>query len=405
MIQQNETDMTTIIKQNYAIVCGVVLGFVFWFSDIFLLHTSIVDMDRHHQIMRWAAFATILAFSIIVNIIAAKYRQLDEKAEAADKEVEQIFQMAADGMRIFSTDCTILRANRTFSNLTGLTEEEIVGKKCYDVFRSPYCNTPECPVTQILSGKKINEIETEITKKDGEKLTCIITSTPFLGPNNEIIGIVEHVKDITPRKKLHESLIENEERLRELFDNTTNMIQSVGPDGRIIYVNKAWHEILGYDEQDVRDLNVFDIIAPESKEQCMLKFRKITEGKRLDGIEATFIAKDGKRVYVEGNASCKLVDGKPAYTRSIFQDVTERKQAEQEKERLIQELQIALDEIKTLSGILPICAYCKKIRDDEGYWNKVESYIASRSNAKFSHCICPGCLKKHYPECAEELAS
>ncbi len=396
--------MAALFKQNYVLACGIILGVVYWASDKFLLHASIVDMNHHHLIMRWAAFVTILAFSIIVNVIASKYRSLESKAQTASKELEQIFQMAADGMRIFSNDFTVLRANSTFLNMTGLAEEAIVGKKCYDVFGGPYCKTPACPITQILEGKKINEIEAEIIGKNGEKLTCIITSTPFLGPDDEIVGIVEHIKDITLRKKLHESLIENEERLRELFDNTTNMIQSVSPDGRIIYVNNAWHEILGYDENDILSMSIFDIIAPESKEQCMLKFKEIIEGKRLDDIEVTFIAKDGKRVYAEGNASCKLIDGKPVYTRSIFQDVTERKQAEQEKERLIEELQVALDEIKTLSGILPICAYCKKIRDDEGYWNKVESYITSRSNAKFSHCICPSCLKKHDPEYAKELA-
>ena len=64
----------------------------------------------------------------------------------------------------------------------------------------------------------------------------------------------------------------------------------------------------------------------------------------------------------------------------------------------IQELQDALDQIKTLKGLIPMCASCKKIRDDEGYWQQVETYIMERSEAEFSHGLCPDCLKKHYPE-------
>ncbi|MBN1398571.1 MAG: PAS domain-containing protein [Bacteroidetes bacterium] len=78
--------------------------------------------------------------------------------------------------------------------------------------------------------------------------------------------------------------------------------------------------------------------------------------------------------------------------------ITERKRAEEERERLISELQEALADIKMLSGLVPICANCKKIRDDQGYWTQIESYIQDRSNAKFSHSICPDCAKKIYPQ-------
>ncbi|MDA3789266.1 MAG: hypothetical protein PF503_12360 [Desulfobacula sp.] len=79
-------------------------------------------------------------------------------------------------------------------------------------------------------------------------------------------------------------------------------------------------------------------------------------------------------------------------------EMEERKIAQIEKEKLIVELKNALREVKTLSGLLPICASCKKIRDDQGYWNQIESYIQIRSNAEFSHSICPDCAKKLYPD-------
>ncbi len=78
--------------------------------------------------------------------------------------------------------------------------------------------------------------------------------------------------------------------------------------------------------------------------------------------------------------------------------LVERKRAEDEREKLILKLQDALAEVRTLSGLLPICASCKKIRDDQGYWNQIEDYISSRSKATFSHGICPECAKQLYPE-------
>jgi hypothetical protein len=95
------------------------------------------------------------------------------------------------------------------------------------------------------------------------------------------------------------------------------------------------------------------------------------------------------RVFVSGGRRLRI---------QTIRDISERKRAEAEKERLITELQQALGEVKTLSGFFPICASCKKIRDDQGYWEQMEAYIMARSQAQFSHCICPECAKRLYPE-------
>jgi len=91
------------------------------------------------------------------------------------------------------------------------------------------------------------------------------------------------------------------------------------------------------------------------------------------------------------------------YLLFIFNDITDKKRAEEEKENLIGKLQSALDEIKTLKGILPICSFCKKIRNDKGYWEQVENYMHKHFDADFSHTICPACVKKNYPKEYESL--
>ncbi|MBT6341006.1 MAG: response regulator, partial [Desulfobacula sp.] len=79
-----------------------------------------------------------------------------------------------------------------------------------------------------------------------------------------------------------------------------------------------------------------------------------------------------------------------------FRDITERELAQKKRESLIVDLKKALDEVKTLQGILPICSHCKQIRDDKGYWNKIETYIGEHSQAEFSHGMCPDCSDKLY---------
>ena len=83
---------------------------------------------------------------------------------------------------------------------------------------------------------------------------------------------------------------------------------------------------------------------------------------------------------------------------AIIQMALYKAQMERERAELTRKLQQALDEVKTLSGLLPICANCKKIRDDSGYWQQIESYIAKHSQAAFTHGLCPECAKKLYPE-------
>lgn len=82
---------------------------------------------------------------------------------------------------------------------------------------------------------------------------------------------------------------------------------------------------------------------------------------------------------------------------AFLRNITKRKLAEEEREQLIEELQEALMKVKTLSGLIPICSSCKKIRDDKGFWNQVEAYVEDHSEAEFSHGFCPECMNKLYP--------
>jgi hypothetical protein len=99
-----------------------------------------------------------------------------------------------------------------------------------------------------------------------------------------------------------------------------------------------------------------------------------------------------------GGFISELRDKTRRQNKKIEIEIEERRKAQSEKDQLILRLKEALSEVKVLSGLLPICSICKKIRDDTGYWNQLEAFIGKHSDAEFSHGICPDCAKLHYPD-------
>ncbi|MFQ5744498.1 MAG: ATP-binding protein [Acidobacteriota bacterium] len=116
--------------------------------------------------------------------------------------------------------------------------------------------------------------------------------------------------------------------LRDLCDNASDIIQSIDPHRRFLYVNRAWRETLGYSEEEAGKLNVLDVVHPDSRSRFEKMLEEIMAGEPGARIEADFITKDGQRIAVEGSASCRFKDGKPVSTRGIFRDISERKRTE-----------------------------------------------------------------------------
>jgi hypothetical protein len=113
---------------------------------------------------------------------------------------------------------------------------------------------------------------------------------------------------------------------------------------------------------------------------------------------AEFEIQAGDSRWLSGSIAGVIEGGALVRAWGVIRDVTEQKHATQERERLIAELKQALTEVRTLSGLLPMCAGCKKIRDDKGYWTQVESYLERHARVQFSHGLCPDCLVSLYPE-------
>jgi PAS domain S-box-containing protein len=136
------------------------------------------------------------------------------------------------------------------------------------------------------------------------------------------------IKRTVQMRRTELTLADQEQRYHDL-QNANDLIQSIAPDGHFLFVNKKWLDTLGYQEHELENLTIFDIIHKDSLKHCMDIFPRVIAGENVGIIDAIFKTHDGGRVYVEGMATCKLVDGVCKYTRGIFKDVTQKKEIEQ----------------------------------------------------------------------------
>lgn len=208
-------------------------------------------------------------------------------------------------------------------------------------------------------------------------------------------------KNVTAQLANH--LHHTEERYRDLFENANDAIFILDRKQNYIDVNLKAVELFGYTREEFLQLNVWDVIPrtqTKSSDKEFIKLRETGEYEKFEGKQKT---KDGRWLDIEVNSSTIMKNCKFIGSRDIVRDITDRKKQEAEREALIDELKSALEEIKTLRGMLPICVNCKKIRDEKGYWNRIESYITHHSEAEFTHSCCPDCLRKLHPEIADEV--
>ncbi len=237
------------LGRNGLLFVGLVISVIFWLleasnhvlffadSDVF---EAVFAPTWHELWMRLTVVAAIMAFAILANSIVNARRKAEDAATRALSEVDQVFETAADGMRIVDRNFRVLKANDTFAKLVGLPKNEIIGRKCHDVFWGEMCESPGCPLARILEGEKDVEYDADKVRPNGTSVPCIVSATPFRRPDGTIIGIVEDFKDISERKQAERDLQESGERLREL----TAHLQSIREEERS-RIAREIHDELG----------------------------------------------------------------------------------------------------------------------------------------------------------------
>jgi PAS domain S-box-containing protein len=173
----------------------------------------------------------------------------------------------------------------------------------------------------------------------------------------------------------------------------------------VVFFSKRWKEMLGFDEDEISNhLSEWDKrLHPDDRDRVYADLNAHLNGETpYYETEHRLLCKDGSYKWIldRGKIMSWTEDGKPLRVVGTHSDVTLRKEAELENHRLMKELREALANVKILTGLLPICLHCKKIRDDKGYWNQIEIYIQDHSEVDFSHSICPECATRLYPDMA-----
>lgn len=181
-----------------------------------ILHIISGDIFYTYDIINELIGLTLSALMVTgVALIAPVFSSIkcsEETIKLAHRELNQIFNTAADGMRVIDRDFNVIRVNQRFSTLLGTSKDEIIGQKCYEIFPGSTCHTSNCSMKRILSGEDFLEYDIEKKRKNGEKISCIMTATPLRKNDGELIGIVEDFKDITERKQMAEELIKAKEK-------------------------------------------------------------------------------------------------------------------------------------------------------------------------------------------------
>lgn len=158
--------------------------------------------------------------------------------------------------------------------------------------------------------------------KDGEVFTTFLAASRMFTEDGEYLGAMGVSRDVTRMRRDREALQASEERYRDLFENATDLIQSVDPAGRFEYANNAWKRALGYTDPEVERLRLEDVVHPDYLRAYLERHGRLIAGEAVERISTIFIGKNGQEVHVEGTTNLRSVDGRPVATRSIFTDMT-----------------------------------------------------------------------------------
>jgi PAS domain S-box-containing protein len=300
--------------------------------------------------------------------------------------------------------CRKTLSNLADVHLMGLqSEAEVLGKDDFNHYPKDTAERFFADDQSVIqTGQPVLDREEYVVDAEGQKRWLFTSKLPLRDNKGNIIGLIGIGRDITKRKQAEEALAAERNLLRTLIDNLPDLIYFKDAEGRYVLNNRAHLRSMGAKRQEeVLEKTPFDfhpqVLAKQYHEDEM---RIIRTGEALLGREELAVHKDTgeQRWHLTSKIPLKGSQGRVTGIVGISRDITEAKRAQAERERLINELQSALADLKTMSGLVPICASCKKIRDDKGYWTQVEAYIQEHSEARFSHGICPDCAGKLYPD-------
>ena len=376
------------------------------------VESSVIRKDGTERIIAWHNTILIDTDGKIEGTLSSGEDVTDRKRSEEALEISELwlrntFDALEEAVFVIAPERRFINLNRAAENMFGYTKEEIDehSTAILHVNHEHYLEFGERITEAFAKGKTAN-FDFFAKRKNGEIFPSEHSASIIKNKSGETIGMVSVVRDISVRKKAEDALRDSENRYRSMINYSPLGIGIIDVKGVIVNANPALASMFGYEVEDligmndVKKLTHPDDFIKENNFLGPLLRREITSY----NLEKRYRHKDGKYYWYNVTVA-KMLDpsGDDSFLLGFVEDISNRKQLEQERETLINDLQSALAEIKELRGIFPICSNCKKIRDDEGYWQQVENYITDRTNAQFSHSICPECMRDLYPDIAEKV--
>jgi len=253
-------------------------------------------------------------------------KRAEEALRSAREDWQRAFDAMPDLVAIVDNEYRTVRVNKAMADTLGIAPEDAVGKHCYRYVHGTDEPPPDCPHAKLcLDG---NEHTAEVYEESlgGHFL---ITATPLPEPGSPPTRSVHVARNITDRKSAEKALRESEQKYRDLFENANDLIQSVNSEGRFLYVNRKWRQMLEYTSEDLEQISLWDVLREDQIPHCTEVFKAVCSGRTVDRVETVFVSKSGKEIFVEGTANGFFKDGHFIATRGIFRDITERKRAEE----------------------------------------------------------------------------
>jgi len=340
----------------------------------------------------------------IIQVEIAERKRVEETFMEAQKYAESIVETIREPLVVLTADLRVTSANRSFYQTFKVMPEEIKGQFIYHIGNRQW----DIPALREFLEKIIPknshfnnfEVDHEFPVIGRKKMLLNARQIHREGKSTDMILLA--IDDITERKKTEAALQVSETRYRRLFETAQDGILILDADtGEIFDINPFLVEMLGYPHEALLGKRLWEIGAFRDIEASKAAFLELQSKGYVRYEDLPLETRDERHIDVEFVSNIYSVDHKRVIQCNI-RDITLRKRIEEERRKLTYDLQDALTKIKRLTGLLPICASCKKIRDDKGYWNELEAYISEHSEAEITHGFCPDCLKTLYGVVLEE---
>jgi PAS domain S-box-containing protein len=336
----------------------------------------------------------IMALALAAGVVEQRRAEAARTREEANTRA--ILDMALDAVIGMDEHGVITNWNPRAEVIFGWTAGEAVGKKLSEVLIPPqYREAHIRGLRHFLAtgqGPVLNRrIEITALRRDGTEFPVELSILPLkVGASYRFNAFIA---DITERKRAEET----NARLAAIVESSDDAIIGKTLDGIVVSWNRGAERIFGYAAEEVLGRPITLLIPPDRSDEEPKNIERLRRGERIEHFETVRRRKDGEEIAVSLTISpIKDETGKIVGISKIVRDISERQRAKEELERLVRDLMDALAQVKTMKGLLPICASCKKIRSDEGYWKSIETYIEEHSDASFTHGICPDCVQKIY---------